>query len=77
MEFLLPVPVPRMLAGKRSSHLFQNVQFHHAFERRRLSSCQNRGVNLIRREDELVRTVKLYQKAELESVGKQENTISG
>src|SRR5215469_9194231 len=63
--------------GKRSSRLFQNVQFHHGFERRRLSGCQNRGLNLSRREDEVVRTVKLYQKAELESVGKRENTIFG
>jgi len=32
MEFLLPVPGARMLGGKRSSRLFQNVQFHHGFE---------------------------------------------
>jgi ribosomal protein L32E len=76
MEFLLPVPAARMLGGKRSSRLFQNVQFHRfrAAQVKRLSKSWR---HLSRRKDEMVRTVKLYQKAELESMGKQENTIFG
>jgi hypothetical protein len=77
MEFLLPVPAARMLGGKRSSRLFQNMQFHHGFERRQVRRLSKSWRHLSRRKDEVVRTVKLYQKAELESVGKQENTIFG
>jgi hypothetical protein len=34
------VPAARMLGEKRSSRLFQNVQFHHGFERRGLSGVK-------------------------------------
>jgi hypothetical protein len=76
MEFLLPVPAARMLGGKRSSQLLKpatSSRFRAAQVKRLSKSWRH----LSRRKDEVVRTVKLYQKAELESVGKQENTIFG
>jgi hypothetical protein len=62
MEFLLLVPAPRMLGESVLAGCSKTCNF----------------VTLLsRRKDEVMRTVKLYQKAELESVGKQENTIFG
>jgi len=69
------VPTARMLR-EAFQPVDSNVQSHHGLRRRRLTGYQNRGANLCGREDEVVRTVKLYQKAKLESVGKYENPAS-